>query len=421
MHTDTVPVKTEPVVPALMDRSPDLGEAPRVGPSGPHVPIGYLRAFVTLLVLAHHAVLAYHPFAPPAAATSLTAEPRWWQAIPVVDSQRFTGVALFVGFNDVFFMALMFFLSGLFVSQGLAHKGARVFLGDRFRRLGLPFVVAAAVVAPLAYYPSYLGTGASGGIAGFAREWLSLGNWPAGPAWFLWLLLAFDVVAAALFATKPGLFQALRRSSSGAESRPALAFVLLITLSAAAYLPLVFTVGALHWTAVGPFTFQTSRLLHYGVYFFVGVAVGAYGVERGLLRPGGTLERRWGMWLVAALAAFALATATTIAAFSPEADAGWQVAASVMFVVSCAAISFALLAAFLRFANKPRRAFDSLRDNAYGMYLVHHPFCSWLQLALLAAPVPAWLKGLVVFVATVGLSWGAAAALRQVPAIRRVL
>jgi peptidoglycan/LPS O-acetylase OafA/YrhL len=420
MHTDTVPVTTEKVLPASMDRAPEFGEAPRVEPSGPNVPIGYLRAFVTLLVLAHHAVLAYHPFAP-AAATSLTAEPRWWQAIPVVDAQRFTGFAVFVGFNDLFFMALMFFLSGLFVSQGLVRKGARVFLGDRFRRLGLPFVAAAAVVAPLAYYPSYLGTGASGGMAGFAREWFSLGDWPAGPAWFLWLLLAFDVVAAALFAAKPGLFQALGRSSSGAVSRPALAFVLLITLSAVAYLPLVLTVGALHWTAVGPFTFQTSRLFHYAVYFFAGVVVGASGLARGLLRSGGTLERHWAAWLVAALAAFALATATIIAAFSPQADARWHTAASLMFVVACAAISFALLAAFLRFAKRPRRAFDSLRDNAFGMYLVHHPFCSWLQLGLLAAPLPAWLKGLVVFVATVGLSWGAAAALRQVPAIRRVL
>jgi hypothetical protein len=38
--------------------------------------IGYLRAFITVLVVAHHAVLAYHPFAPPAP-MSLGTEPRW--------------------------------------------------------------------------------------------------------------------------------------------------------------------------------------------------------------------------------------------------------------------------------------------------------------------------------------------------------
>ena len=65
------------------------------------VAVGYLRAFVTVLVLAHHAVLAYHPFAPPPP-TSLLAQPRWWQTFPVVDAQRWSGFALLVGFNDIF-------------------------------------------------------------------------------------------------------------------------------------------------------------------------------------------------------------------------------------------------------------------------------------------------------------------------------
>lgn len=39
-----------------------------------NLPIGYLRAFITVLVLAHHSVLAYHPFAP-AVPTSLVTPP----------------------------------------------------------------------------------------------------------------------------------------------------------------------------------------------------------------------------------------------------------------------------------------------------------------------------------------------------------
>jgi hypothetical protein len=99
--------------------------------------IGYLRAFITLLVLAHHAVLAYHPFAPPPPA-SLVAIPRWWSAFPIVDAQHSTVFALFAGFNDMFFMALMFFLSGLFVWPSLQRKGAGQFVRDRALRLGIP-------------------------------------------------------------------------------------------------------------------------------------------------------------------------------------------------------------------------------------------------------------------------------------------
>src|ERR1035441_6185038 len=117
--------------------------------------IGYLRAFIVALVVAHHAALAYYPLPllPPA---SLVDQPRWWGAFPVLDAHKWTGFALFAGFNDVFFMSLMFFLSGLFVWHGLSKKGAAKFLRDRLLRLGLPFVVAAAVFAPLAYYPTHL-------------------------------------------------------------------------------------------------------------------------------------------------------------------------------------------------------------------------------------------------------------------------
>jgi peptidoglycan/LPS O-acetylase OafA/YrhL len=76
--------------------------------------IGYLRAFIVALVVAHHAALAYHPYAPPPPASLLT-QPRWWGAFPVVDPHKWGGSALLVGFNDQFFMSLMFFLSGLFV------------------------------------------------------------------------------------------------------------------------------------------------------------------------------------------------------------------------------------------------------------------------------------------------------------------
>ena len=78
------------------------------------VPMGYLRAFLTLPVVAHHAALAYHPFAPPLPA-SLLDQPRIWTAFPVVDPARWNGFAWLVSFNDVFFMALMFFISGVFV------------------------------------------------------------------------------------------------------------------------------------------------------------------------------------------------------------------------------------------------------------------------------------------------------------------
>ncbi len=141
-----------------------------------------------------------------------------------MDSQHWAGFALFTGFNDTFFMALMFFLSGLFVWNSLKHKQAGNFLRDRAIRLGVPFLAAAAVIAPLAYFPTYLQSVAAGGQMGFWRQWMSLGNWPAGPAWFVWVLLAFDAIAAALFLALPKWGDSLGKLTSGAYRRPIVFF-----------------------------------------------------------------------------------------------------------------------------------------------------------------------------------------------------
>lgn len=384
--------------------------------------IGTLRAVITVLVVAHHALLAYNPFVPPPAA-SLTAQPRMWGAFPVVDSHRWGAGGLLTSFNDMFFMALMFFLSGLFVWTSLQRKGAGTFFRDRARRLGIPFVFATAVIAPLAYYPAYLQTGGSG-FAGFWRQWLALGNWPAGPAWFLWVLLAFDAVAAGLFLLAPRWGDRIGQLAAGARERPARFFGLLAAVSAVAYIPMEILVNPFAWASFGPFFVQTSRVLHYAAYFFAGAGVGAYGLERGLLAVDGKLARRWLRWSVASLVVFGAALAVIIAALSaaahPPVPRSLEIAGDLGFVLSCAASGFAFLALFVRFARRTR-LFDSLRDNAFGIYILHYAFVSWLQYALLPAGLSGFLKAAAVTLGALALSWGTTAALRRIPAVARVI
>jgi peptidoglycan/LPS O-acetylase OafA/YrhL len=386
-----------------------------------NVSIGYLRAFITVLVVAHHAVLAYHPFAPPSPA-NLIAQPRYWQAFPVVDPARWIGWALLVGFNDVFFMSLMFFLSGLFVWKSLQRKGAGAFVRDRVVRLGIPFAVAATLIAPLAYYPAYLTTPSHAGIAGFWQQWRALGNWPAGPAWFIWVLLAFDCLAGVLFLVIPKWGEALGRICGSAARRPVVFFGLLLAVSAVAYIPMELKFNGFAWASWGPLVFQTSRIIHYFVYFMIGAGVGAVGIGKGLLAGDGKLARRGALWAVAALVAFGAASAVGIASLSPHASPrSWEVAADCGFVLSCAASSFAFLALFVRFAKDRSKRWDSLTANAYGIYLVHYAFVSWLQYSLLKTALPGIAKGSLVILGALALSWATVAALRRIPAVGRVL
>ncbi len=390
--------------------------------AGPYnVSVGYLRAFITLLVLAHHSALAYHPY-PPARFATLAAQPRWWEAFPVVDPHKWMGWSLFTGFNDVFFMSLMFFLSGLFVQHSIERKGLGRFLRDRLLRLGLPFVVAAAVIAPLAYYPTYLLLPAPAGIAGYWQQWRALGNWPAGPAWFIWVLLAFDVIAAALFAFAPKAMAWIGRVVSRSSDRPIVLFLIVAAVSAVTYIPMALRFGADSWSMFGPFFFQTSRLLHYFAYFIIAVGVGATAMSRGFFARTGKLARRWPLWTTAMLLIYFTLAATFITMISGVGKSlPWGPLLGILWVLSCAASCFGFMSFFARFATTRRAVFDSLTANAYGMYLIHYAFVSWLQYALLPTSLSGFVKGVLVTLGTIILSWGTTAALRRIPAVARVI
>src|SRR5438477_1124776 len=179
-----------------------------------------LRAFVILLVLSFHSVLAYLQFLP-AEPFPFDSPPYMWRAFPIVDSQRWFGFDLYCAWQDVFLMSLFFFLSGLFVRPSLNRKGAANFLNGRLLRLGLPFVLVVAILMPATLYPTYLQTASEPGLAAYWRQWLALPFWPCGPMWFLWLLLVGDFAAATLHRFAPGLGNHLVRLASVAEAHPA--------------------------------------------------------------------------------------------------------------------------------------------------------------------------------------------------------
>jgi peptidoglycan/LPS O-acetylase OafA/YrhL len=378
----------------------------------------YLRAFIVLLVVLHHSVLAYAVLWP--------AQPETFEILPapIVDPQRWAGFDILAGFNDTFFMALMFLLSGLFVWPSLERKGGARFLRDRILRLGLPFAIAAGILMPLGYYPSYVVTGADPGFAAYARAWLSLGFWPSGPAWFISLLLVFDAVAAVLYmlwrrwTASRQVPQYLR-----AYGRLPAFFALLLAVSALVYVPMELTFGESRWLAVGPFLFQASRPLLYATYFLAGIHIGASGIKSGLFADNARLVRRWPIWLLAGLAAYVLRLAVIVTLGLPVVGdpLTLRLLNDFTLILCSGTISLAFIALFRRFAVGRQPVFDNLSASSYGIYLVHYPVVIWLQFTLLPVALSPMTKGAIVFASAVAMSWGIVVALRRVPAIARVL
>jgi len=383
--------------------------------SGRKVEFDYLRAFVITLVLFVHAALAYTTSA------FINSENPIASSNPVVNEQRWIGFDLIVALNETFSMSLLFFVSGIFVWQSLARKGARKYFGDRLKRLGLPFVIGVLFLIPLAYYPAQLEVGLiTEKDTSYGVFWLGMvrsGFGTAGPLWFLWLLLAFNCLSTLLFRVAPLLGDFVRGRLNIILGRPVAFFGVLLGISIIVYLPIAITFGPLRWIGIGPFNAQAGRILLYLVYFLTGTAVGAIGIDRSVFKTDGALAKRWWGWVAVGLMSFTVFIIMIVVVTPMERT----ITSEIAFVVCCWAIVSGMTGLFLQFTKRRVRIFDSLSENSYGIYIVHYVFVTWLQYLLLGSGLAPLVKGIVVFVGTLILSWVLIASIRHIPAVAKVI
>jgi glucans biosynthesis protein C len=377
-----------------------------------------LRALAIVMVVSFHSVLAYLA-SQPVMPEPFDSPPYHWLATPILDHQRWLAFDIYAAFQYVALMPVMFFLSGIFVWPSLVRRGSWNFFYGRLLRIGLPFVFGVYLLMPIAYYPVYRVTAADPSWLAYWRHWTALPFWPGGPLWFLWELLLFDILALMLYLTAPRLIEMLGRFSASAGATPRRYFVVLLGVSAVAYLPLAFTFGVSNWAEFGPFDLQTDRPLLYLVYFFAGVGVGVQGYDRGLLRPGGALARRWRIWLACAGGSFLLWMISMAPSAYGRSNLVIDLCSYFAVVLAVATVCLGFVAVFLRFGSTRSALTDSLSENAYAIYLVHYVFVVWLQYALLGATLPAVVKGVLVFVSTLLLSWSVAVGTRRFASLAR--
>lgn len=371
------------------------------------------RTVITLLVLVHHSVVNYTHFGSG-------------------DNMRWLGFDLVVLFNDSFFMACMFLISGLFVHDSLMRRGAANYLGRRAWRLGIPFLISIFVLMPIAYYPTFLRYHLPGTTDfNFFHFWwhtLTIGPWPSGPAWFLWVLLALDIIAAALWSVAPRVLVALGWGIVALRNRPMIAFAAFLLVSVVAYLPMHLIFGDTSWLEPGgyPLPIQTSRILLYASYFFAGAGIGAVSLKAGILADNGEVAKRWPVWLGFALLFYGAILLLVYVHHHWVVDfnappLSWRTGYGLAFALFSAAMTFTVLAMSLWLAESELGWLDAMQPSAYGIFLTHYIFIIWLQYAIYDYSWPAAVKAAVVFASTLALSWGLTASLRKIPAVARMI
>jgi fucose 4-O-acetylase-like acetyltransferase len=372
-----------------------------------NVALDRARTALTVLVVIHHAVIPYTYYG-------------------YADKNRWIGFDGIILATDSFFMALFFFLSGLFTWPSLRRKSTASFLHDRLLRLGLPFAVAALTLMPLAYY-AFEPRDPDITFGDYWWRTVTVGPWPSGPIWFVWVLLAFDTCAALLYRVAPNCLEPVNRLAQRAYSNPALFFAFFLGVTTLAYVPMRLHYGTTYWFEFGgPLVVQASRVLLYACYFAIGVGVGLAYLDKGLLAGDGQLAKRWGRWALVTLVAYSFLVMLIVYKRGIALDVNhlpewYEIAYSFALPLFSAAITFSFLAFYLHF-DKPGTGFlDAMHEAAYGIFLIHYVPILWMQYWLRDIDLPAGVKAASLFVVGLFASWAVTAVLLRSPGARRVL
>jgi glucans biosynthesis protein C len=356
-----------------------------------------LRAVVVLLVIVLHASICYMAYAP-----------QWWYVVDPDQSLLFTGLVLLV---DVGLMPAMFLAAGYFALPSMRRHGVDGFVRGKLVRIGIPWVVGAVVLAPMATYVTYLSRGIDVPYLQFWTRDFWGPMYQQSVYWFLGVLLALFLLLAWACAARPSLIE--RPAGPGPAPARVLAGLLAVTAAWTVLASPAF--GIDDWYPLGWLLLvQPARVACYAGFF----ALGVHAERHGWFREGGYRPNAEAWIGGAVIAAMAYVAARLVAL--PDTAPGRSVE-GVLFTVFCLAGVMAGLAAAARWANGTGRAWRIAATGSFGVYYVHPLVLYPIAWALVGVAVPAGLKWVVLIVATVTISLAVThLVLRRVPGLRRV-
>jgi surface polysaccharide O-acyltransferase-like enzyme len=394
----------------------------RLSAKSPHreLWIDYLRSFIIILVVAHHSALAYIKYA------HFNKKAYILSTAPVVDVQNWIGLNVLVSFNDIFFMALMFFISGLFVFRTIQNRGGKLFLWDRFKRLFIPFIVGVTILSPIAYYPSYLLAHGNGNVITYLVDFITVEGWPGGPSWFIWLLFLFDILIALIITPLAGSIVKLGECCKRLMNKPFLLLLIVFAITWIIYVPFSMLFGAYGWMGIGPFHVQKNRILLYFVYFIFGVIAGSTAHTTNSFDIDSMFVKRWKTWICLSPIVFFIFLVSYVKLTDNPGkyrltDVQVQSIVGTIWVASCVLSCSAFLSTFKKITKQNNKFLDSLSPCSFGIYLIHYIMVTWCQFALMQFALVAWIKFAITLIFAFFLSWAISWAIKKNTSINSVI
>jgi len=378
-----------------------------------------VRNLAMLSVVLFHAAGAYS-----------TVTPYW----PVHDGSSIVADGIRELF-EVFMMPVFFFLAGYFALPSLYKQGTRRFLTGKFRRLGVPWLLALFVIIPMTLHFTRVQANPNLVHQPFWQYWLTyladFGTFRVGLLsvdktnqmhfWFLSLLLTFF--------TAFGIFHTVRSripgTSSGASpikepgSKKSILKVILLAevLVSAGYFVVTSMIPDMSWVTVDLlWQFQPGGLVLYIVCFALGVS--AYSRQWFVddRFPG-----RLSIWIPITLLLTAAFFLVGRDVFAHPLDSnllplGLLLAFSVIRTFLCLTFLVVFVAYARIYWNRPSAFNQKLAANSYNIYLVHLFFIVPFQNMLMIWPGgPAMAKTAIVFLLVLPISYGISRLIERFP------
>jgi glucan biosynthesis protein C len=360
-----------------------------------------LRIYLTILVIFHHAALAYGGAG------------NWDVKDPAVDDISPIFLFFFNAVNQSYFMSAFFLLAGYFTPRSFERKGAKQFLIDRLIRLVIPIVFYTTIILNITIYMINIYRGI---------PYRMVIEYTPGHLWFLQALLLFAVIYA--------IFRALADRSATKKSiqlyrdrfpPDAILFLCIAILTVLTFLEhLVFPVGKAIFL-----NFQAGFFVHYTFCFYIGVL--AY---RGdwFVRLSKAQARRWGilslvvipLYFVMMVLGGALEGEENLAKFTG--GLYWQsFALSLWFTFLMVGIIVYLLYFFRERLNQAGPMAKSMAANVYTVYIIHQTILYALNILLLPINIPTIVKFFIAGLIAVPVCFVLSSLIRRIPYARRVL
>ncbi|NJM97382.1 MAG: acyltransferase, partial [Phormidesmis sp. RL_2_1] len=331
-------------------------------------------------------------------------------------------------FNQSFFMAFFFMLSGYFIPNSYDRKGANVYLNDRLKRLGIPLCIYILVVNPIMSYVAWLQKASfEGSFLDFLPLYVKYYNGlDAGVLWFIEALLLFSFVYALWRSTER--IKSIRtwktRPLYGLPNKPnnvhIICFGLILGGLMLADRTLFFQQSLLR--ALG---LPQGHFLQYIVYFVLGIVAYRRNWFLSLTCADGKLWAGVTFLLLLILPGILVAAGIQEGKFSPYSiDGDWSWTALMIYAVweqlVCISIIISLLVWCREELNTQNHLAKTLSKGAYATYFVHTPVVTLTIFSLRNVSLEPLIKFTIAAPITVILCFLTGHMIRKLPLFKEV-